>query len=92
MSWLPTMRIARMAWRGRQDPAGLLKSQLSGEQSPATAVQATAPGQLVAGPTAAPTIARPAPPPAHPAVVQPAAVAARMEIDSVHTHLLLLLR
>jgi hypothetical protein len=87
MSWLPTLRIARAAWRGRQDPAGLIKAQLSGDQP----AQAWAGPAAPAGPPAAPVA------PAAAAVVKPVAVAvaepvAPAEPDATHAHLLLLLR
>jgi len=89
MSWLPTIRIARAAWKGRQDPAGLLKAQLSGEPPPAQA-QASLPAAAVAAAPAGPAIAPPA-------VVAPAVVAAAEPLaqpheHATHTHLLLLLR
>ncbi len=76
MSWIPTLRIARAAWRGRQDPAGLIKAQLSADQpSQAPTLQpvpAVAPAPAAAQPVAEP-------------VAQP-------HEDTTHAHLLLLLR
>jgi hypothetical protein len=84
VSWLPTIRIARAAWNGRQDPAGLLKAQLSGEQQPAQA-QASLPAPAVAAAPAGPAIA----PPAAVAVAEPVA---QPHEHATHTQLLLLLR
>jgi hypothetical protein len=88
MSWLPTLRIARAAWRGRQDPAGLIKAQLSADQAPrpgAPAVQPVAPAVQGAALAQAPaTVTQPAV--AHSA--QPGA----QGVDATHTNLLLLLR
>jgi hypothetical protein len=85
VSWLPTIKIARAAWKGRQDPAGLLKAQLSGEQQPAqTRASLPAPAVAAAAP-AGPAIA----PPAAAAVAEPVA---QPHEHATHTHLLLLLR
>ena len=32
MSWIPTLRIARAAWKGSKDPVGTIKAQLIDEQ------------------------------------------------------------
>jgi len=77
MSWLPTLRIARAAWKGSQDPAGLLKAQLSSDErapAPTPAPLGTAPG---------------APAPLAAAVTERVAEPAH-EVD--HAHVVLLLR
>ncbi len=90
MSWLPTIRIARAAWKGRQDPAGLLKSQLSGEQPAQAQAQAQTPASLLAPPVAAAAHSAPAVAPVPvAAVVEPVA---QPHEHATHTHLLLLLR
>jgi hypothetical protein len=71
------MRIARAAWKGRQDPAGLLKAQLSTDQ-PAQAAGAVAPTAALAP---APALAAPAAEPLRQAQENP-----------THAQLLLLLR
>ncbi|MGA3361235.1 MAG: hypothetical protein ABSD82_04320 [Solirubrobacteraceae bacterium] len=83
MSWVPTIKIARAAWRGRRDPAGLLKAQLAPDESPAAAAQLSAASVASA--------------PAGAALPQPAAVIvseplAQAHEDPTHHHLLLLLR
>jgi hypothetical protein len=80
MSWGPTFRIARTAWRGRRDPAGLIKSQLSDDPAPESAVQL--PKAPVEGSV----------PHVQPAVMEPAATLASVEGDATETQLLLLLR
>ena len=85
MSWLPTLRIARAAWRGRQDPAGLIKAQLSADQAPRPGAQPGAPAAQGAALAQAPA-----------AVTQPAvahsAQPGAQGVDATHTNLLLLLR
>jgi hypothetical protein len=82
VSWVPTIKIARAAWRGRRDPAGLLKAQLAPDESPAAAAQLSA--AVASAPAGA-------------ALPQPAAVIvseplAQAHEDPTHHHLLLLLR
>jgi len=63
MSWLPTIRVARAAWRGSKDPAGLIKAQLTDQpaQNAATGAPAvTAPAAAIFRPLPAPV---PPPPP-----------------------------
>jgi hypothetical protein len=55
VSWIPTMRIARAAWKGSQDPAGLIRSQLSGERGADGAQQSAPPPAVAAAVAAAPT-------------------------------------
>jgi len=77
VSWIPTLRIARAAWKGRQDPAGLIKSQLTDQPAPA---EAQAPLPAPGAPALAPA-----------ALPEPEPVVQRHE-DPTHAHLLLLLR
>jgi hypothetical protein len=83
VSWIPTIRVARAAWKGRRDPAGLLKAQLAGDEPPAAGAQAPAASAASAPAGAAvtqlPTVT----------VSEPLAQA---DEDSTHHHLLLLLR
>ena len=83
MSWLPTLRIARAAWKGSKDPAGLIKSQLSADEPQERLQQLPAASPRPVAPAAA--IHRP-----------PAAAAAQpepaTEEDNVHAHLVLLRR
>ncbi len=74
------MRIARAAWKGSKDPAGLIKAQLSADEP-------QAPGQPVntAGPAPAAAIFRPPPEPA----AEPERSA---EEEAIHSQLVLLLR
>jgi hypothetical protein len=74
------LRLARTAWRGRKNPAGLIKEQLedpppeSGVRPPEAAVKAAAP-------------------PVHPVMAPPPVAApVRAEVDPAHVELLLLLR
>jgi hypothetical protein len=92
MSWLPTLRIARAAWRGRQDPAGLIKAQLSADQAPRPGAQPGAPAVQPVAPAAQGAALAQAPA----AVTQPAvahsAQPGAQGVDATHTNLLLLLR
>jgi hypothetical protein len=83
VSWVPTIRIARAAWKGRRDPAGLLKAQLAGDESPAAGAQASA-ASLASAPAGA-ALTKPA------AVIESEPLAQAHE-DPTHHHLLLLLR
>jgi hypothetical protein len=83
VSWVPTIRIARAAWKGRRDPSGLLKAQLTGDEAPAPGTQPSA--ASVASAPAGAALPRPA------AVVVPEPLAQAHE-DATHHHLLLLLR
>ena len=82
MSWLPTLRIARAAWKGSKDPAGLIKAQLSDEQPQATQAAASAPPPAAA--------AHPVPAPASPVAAEPIAEPVAQQLDETHAHLLLL--
>ncbi|MGD1050483.1 MAG: hypothetical protein ABR947_05380 [Solirubrobacteraceae bacterium] len=82
MSWIPTLRIARAAWKGSKDPVGTIKAQLIDEQ-PQAAPSATA-AQLPA------VSAHPVPVPATPLIATPIAEPAAHELDPTHAHLLLL--
>jgi hypothetical protein len=99
MSWLPTLRIARAAWRGRQDPAGLIKAQLSADQAPRPGAQPGAPAVQPVAPAVqpvAPAVQGAALAQAPAAVTQPAvahsAQPGAQGVDATHTNLLLLLR
>jgi hypothetical protein len=81
MSWIPTLRIAQAAWRGRSDPGGLIKTQLKNELSP-QAPEAVATRQSVLGSSAAAA-----------AVVERASAPPRANAQvATHNQLLLLLR
>jgi hypothetical protein len=88
MSWIPTLRIAQAAWRGRTDPAGLIKTQLRNELSP-QAPEAVATRQSVLPPVAATAaVAERTVVPARTGVQ----VASHNEQAATHNQLLLLLR
>ena len=80
MSWVPTLRIARAAWKGSKDPAGLIKAQLSADE-PRPAGEPVNP----AGPAPAAAIFRPPPEPA-------AEPDHSTEEETIHSQLVLLLR
>jgi hypothetical protein len=84
VSWIPTLRIARAAWKGSQDPAGLIRSQLGVDRA-ADGAQQPAPLPAALPAVAAAVTA----PPTEPAVAEP--VAARASTATA-TNLLLLLR
>ena len=74
------MRLARTAWRGRKDPAGLIKAQL--DDPPPESAAARPPVPAVPASV----------PPVDPAVVQPVAPPVRVPVGPTHAELLLLLR
>jgi hypothetical protein len=82
MSWLPTLRIARAAWKGSKDPVGAIKAHLTDEQ-PSVAPATTA-AQLPA------VTAHPVPAPATAVIATPIAEPVAHELDPTHAHLLLL--
>jgi len=82
MSWIPTLRIARAAWKGSKDPVGAIKAQLIDEQP--QAAPSAMPAQLP------PVSAHAVPVPATPLIATPIAEPAAPELDHDHAHLLLL--
>jgi hypothetical protein len=82
MSWVPTLRIARAAWKGSKDPAGAIRAHLTDE--PPAPAQAAAAGQPPA------VSAHPVPAPASPIIAAPIAEPVAHELDPTHAHLLLL--
>jgi len=80
VSWVPTLRIARAAWKGSKDPAGLIRAQLSADE-PQAPVQTVNP----AGPAPAAAIFRP--PPESPVEPDPLT-----HEEAIHSQLVLLLR
>jgi hypothetical protein len=90
VSWLPTLRIARAAWKGSKDPGAAIKQQLLGDEPPAAPAQA-APAQLQAAAPAHAAAGAPAAP-AVTALVTAPATEHHFEPDPVHTQLLLLMR
>ncbi len=89
MSWMPTLKLARAAWRGSKDPAGMIKAQFTEEPRP------PAPAVTAAVPAAAPV---PAPEPAGAPAPAPALMTAPVEapvpepVDDTPAKLLLLMR
>jgi hypothetical protein len=71
--------LARTAWRGRKDPAGLIKAQLDGPP----------PEPAARPPEAAVPVSMP---PVAPVIVEPVAPPVRVPVGPTHAELLLLLR
>jgi hypothetical protein len=92
MSWLPTLRIARAAWRGRQDPAGLIKAQLSADQAPRPGAQPSAPAVQPVAPAVQGAALAQAPAAVTQQAVAHSAQPGAQGADATHTNLLLLLR